>query len=221
MIRQSMGCIDSECRGCGFDGKFSLLEWKDKIYLYARANIAYDHLHGRSYRHVQVTTTCGKDLNSWSKFRLIDLPSLPSAEDFVKRDLDHQVAISVYYLSVTKWTSTHILGAFPGCIPDRRDPVMKRTCGVFLTSSLDGFKWSPPKILESQSTILGDGVHVPLSPVGFLNRRVVLMRRTCDEADRFFLSRELPEDFGTRSNTTNLAALGSLSPLWIQTTKLI
>merc|ERR1719473_1309956 len=36
--------------GCGFDGKFSLLEWKSKIYLYARANIAYDHHHGLRIR---------------------------------------------------------------------------------------------------------------------------------------------------------------------------
>merc|ERR1719487_2411912 len=70
---------------------------------------------------------------------------------------------------------------------------MKRTCGVFLTYSSDGFKWSQPKLMLPQNTY-DDGVHVKINPVGFLNRRLVLMKRTCDEEDRFFISRELPEN---------------------------
>ena len=165
---------------------------------------------------MQVTTTCGKDFNSWSKFRLINISGLPSAQEFVQRPSKEQKAISVYYLSVTKWTSTDILGAFPGCIPVRAEPVRGRECGVFLTWSSDGFKWSQPKLLEPQSA--ADHVHVSLNPAGFLNRRLVLMKRTCNGTDRFSISRELPQNleeaWSGPDETVPFALSGSLSPLW-------
>lgn len=216
-----MGCIDSECIGCGFDGKFALLEWKDTIHLYARANIAYDHLEGRSYRHVQVTTT--RDFECWTKFRLINIAGLPSPQDFNgdksqstmyqkhgdATTVESRKAVSVYFLTVTAWTSTTILGAFPGCIPDSLGSG-QRVCGVFLTWSQDGFSWSPPENVLPLSA--RDGVHVAYHPAGFLNRRLVLMKRSCSSDDRFRITQELPDGPGKTGGL-------QLSPLWSTNTR--
>ena len=59
---------------------------------------------------------------------------------------------------------------------------------------------------------LSTKVHVAYHPAGFLNRRLVLMKRSCSRDDRFRITQELPDGPGKTGGL-------QLSPLWSTNTR--
>ena len=73
------GCVEKrpweDYKGiCEFDGKFSLVRWRDEYLVYARANL------GLGTRHVQMTRTRSSDLRAWRPFEQVWIDSMQPKE---------------------------------------------------------------------------------------------------------------------------------------------
>ena len=130
---------------CAFDGRFSIVQFRNEWLLFARANVA------RGARFVQVTRS--RDLVEWAPFQLLQLDGL--------QDVTTDKNINVYWWGVSNINDA-LLAVFPmvhagrGCIA--------------LSCSVDGLHWSQPSALFACGTDVPP-VHTDSHPaVGIVRR---------------------------------------------------
>jgi len=112
---------------CEFDGKLSVVYWRERFWLYARANL---HATGGA-RHVQVSSSA--DLRSWSNWELLRFDGVYTG----KADNN------IYYMQVSA-SGSQLLGFLPGSINGE--------AGIFATRSINGVAWDQPvRLLTSEA----------------------------------------------------------------------
>merc|ERR1711998_655408 len=115
------GCVERRYgfSACEFDGRFSLIHFRDRFLLFARANLPS--------RSVQMTTS--KNLQQWSRFELIHIEGVS------------RQASQIYFLTATVIKKDELIaGHFPGDLAFSADS-KARSSGVHATLSKDGLHW--------------------------------------------------------------------------------
>lgn len=122
------GCTERRAKFkpyCEFDGQFSAVYFKERFYLFGRAN-----LHPvTGARHVQVTSAPA-DLSSWAPFKLVQLPGIDAGRS----------DSNVYYFNVQVYRG-RLLGLFPAVLP------ATGSSGIYATWSNNGVDWTRPQRL--------------------------------------------------------------------------
>ena len=144
------GCVESRKgfgSACEFDGRFSLIHFRGRFLLYARANVPS--------RFVQITHS--DDLKEWSPFQLIDIEG--AKPDKMKNELPTflkaEHAIAMYFLTAAVMEKDEwIAGYFPGIISRSSGEIVSE--GVHITSSKDGFHWAKPRPVFEAGTLASD-----------------------------------------------------------------
>ena len=134
------GCVEVRTthRGglCEFDGRLSLVHFKNQFLLYARANAGFRNPKGMNGRFVQVTSST--DLESWSPFELVGLPGWSMHTN--------STSLSNIYFFGVQQNPVHansLLAVYPlthlgkGCIA--------------MSISDDGLRWSRPAPLHASA----------------------------------------------------------------------
>ena len=123
------GCVEGrgaalgkhDFRGwCEFDGRFSLVYWRDAFVLYARANVRW------GTRSVQMTRS--SDLETWDPWRLIDI-------DGSSPDADRNIYF--FGVSANPVDADSLVAVLPVNHP------RAGLSAICLTFSRDGTRWSP------------------------------------------------------------------------------
>ena len=194
------GCVEGRgpkgrFNGCEFDGRFSLVHYRDRFLIFARANIA------SGLRSVQMISS--EDLVEWSPFQLINVSG-------VNHKRSQLYFLSAAVVQVDQW----IVGYFPGELKFLSEdglckgpfpPHQCRSKGVHITWSQDGLNWTPPRNVLRGRTLYT--VH----PVGMLNRRL-LTQRPVDVSRAFEFSQQF-NDIEEMSKPLSLTVLGRTAEL--------
>lgn len=148
---------------CEFDGKFSVVQFKGRTWLYARANTVTYH----GGRHVQVASvpsssssasssaSAAYDESKWSDFSLLHVDGVASGV----------ASNNIYFFVANAWNATHLVGTYPAVLADGRS-------GVFASYSSDGVRWSRPETVVDSRAF---GQRVEKFPVGVRDGRVHVM----------------------------------------------
>ena len=209
------GCVESR-RGfgaCEFDGRFSLIHFRGRFLLYARANVPS--------RFVQITHS--DDLKEWSPFQLIDIEG--AKPDKMKNELptflkaEHEIAM--YFLTAAVMEKDEwIAGYFPGFIEGAS--LRLQSAGVHITWSKDGLNWVKPRSVlgcaanrlesnmgsrDAQKRLAG--CFYMMHPVGMFNNRLMTHQpkplRDAFKISQEFRTGHLLEDM---NQTLQLSVLG-------------
>jgi hypothetical protein len=147
------GCVERRLNFggvCEFDGKFSVVRFRGRTLLYARANTVWYH----GGRHVQMTSSAD-GRTAWSSFSLLRIDGV----------LAGQKDNNIYFFVADHHNATHLVGTYPAVFADRRS-------GVFASYSEDGLAWSAPeRVVHGESY----GQRVELFPVGVRDGHVHVM----------------------------------------------
>ena len=124
-------CLEERAVGpgkmpCEFDGKLSVVRWRGRLLMYARANMMKT---GGGDRHVQVARSIDDGL-TWSSFKLIEFGGGAAP---VKAENN------IYFINVQPGGAGKLLATFPA--------VLDGEAGVWLSTSADGWLWSRPSRL--------------------------------------------------------------------------
>ena len=171
------GCIEgrSGFGGCEFDGRFSIIHFRNRFILFARANAGPCPV--GCGRNVQMTNS--SDLENWSDFELLRF-----------KDTNH---LNIYFVMATVIDSELIAGYFPGILGLHRNCVSDgcetRSSGIFVSWSKDGLHWEEPRNVYEQAP---ESNRVVIHPVGMFRNRLVTMEPT-DINVAFKLSQELSD----------------------------
>ena len=154
------GCVErrSDRKHCELDGRLSLVRFRDRVFLYARANT---NAKGGG-RFVQVATT--DDLasgTSWSPFHLIRF--VPGNQSIYQRVLgDPKLArdrADVYFAAVKQnpVDNTTLLALLPTVIrtDDDREGY-EGTGAILMAVSRDGTTFAPPEVLATAAPLAGE-----------------------------------------------------------------
>lgn len=134
------GCYEGRAKfknHCEFDGRLSMVFWKGRYWLYARANL------DMGIRYVQVTRS--KDLLSWSNWRLIAFHNYTTERGRLVdgKETNDFTDVNVYFLGVHQNPidpKTSLVGLMPVHDPRQIDPELR--AAICLSFSIDGVKWS-------------------------------------------------------------------------------
>jgi hypothetical protein len=122
------GCIEKRNKFagyCEFDGSLSAVYYRNRFFIYARANLAA----AGGARHVQVTSA-SYGLGSWSEFQLVHLPGVKAGRPDA----------NIYFFNVQVY-GDQLLALFPAVFPGIGNS------GVYVSTSMDGVEWARPQLL--------------------------------------------------------------------------
>lgn len=140
---------------CEFDGRFSVVHFRGRFILFARANLK------DAYRAVQMTAS--KDLVTWSPFRVIQIREVNNFES------------NIYFLVATVLKEEdRLAGYFPGAVKHAFNKE-ERVLGLHFTSSEDGLYWTAPKLVHPTKGIYD------IHPVGMFHHRLMTQEPTSIE----------------------------------------
>lgn len=132
------GCTEARTRknvivpgDCEFDGKLSLVHYRSRYLLFARANM---HVRAGA-RHVQMASSAD-GVRGWSNFSLLTIATVSAGE----------AENNVYFLLPIPWRPRVLVGLMPAVLVGRGG-------GIFLVVSRDGLRWSAPQRLLRASRV--------------------------------------------------------------------
>lgn len=127
--RSPAGCVDRRLQytgnlGCEFDGRLSVVQWRGRLHVFARANLREGALAGG--RFVQTSSSADGSSGSWTSWQPISIESVPSG------------SADVYFFSVNvnPVSNTSLMALFPLSQPPH-------AC-IALSFSRDGRHYSRP-----------------------------------------------------------------------------
>lgn len=134
------GCHEGRAKfknHCEFDGRLSMVFWKGRYWLYARANL------DMGIRYVQVARS--KDLLSWSNWRLVAFHDYTTERGRLVdgEETNEFTDVNIYFLAVHQNPvdpKASLVGLMPVHDPRQKDPELR--AAICLTFSTDGVKWS-------------------------------------------------------------------------------
>lgn len=153
-----LACVEARRKTCDFDGRFSAVEFRGRLYVYARAN----SLPEGGGRYVQVTSIRRDALlrgpggsMGWSKFKLatfggrtnMTLPQLQKLERGSWTKQESQAPLGEIYaaaITVNPLDPTTLVGLFPVVKP-KRTFALAETASISLALSCDGVHFSELK----------------------------------------------------------------------------
>lgn len=135
---------------CEFDGKLSVVHFRGRLLLFARANLGTVG----GARHVQVTST-DADLGTWSPFRLVQLPGVNAG----------RVDSNIYFFAVQVWHD-RLLALFPAVLPG------PSAAGIYASTSIDGVEWARPQLLLATPSLCS---RTRVHPVRLVENRLYLL----------------------------------------------
>lgn len=127
------GCVEARSNvgtNCEFDGKLSVVRWRGRTLLYARANVAEC-----GGRHVQMTSSAD-GVRDWSRWQLLEFEG---GRGIGGRG---QAASNLYFFAVRAET-VRLIAFFP--------TVVGNVGGLFASTSDDGVRWRTPHRLLASS----------------------------------------------------------------------
>lgn len=115
---------------CEFDGRFSLIFWRQKFWLFARANLDW------GVRHTQVVSS--DDLQKWGNWSLIHIHGQHHPNRLPKHP-----SMNIYFMGVhvNPVNASSLFALLPLNDPKNANPSLHGS--VCATFSLDGVIWSP------------------------------------------------------------------------------
>ena len=141
------GCIEKRTKFvgfCEFDGSLSAVYYRNRFFVYARANLAASG----GARHVQVTSA-PDGLRAWSRFQLVNLPGVRAG----------RADSNIYFFNVQTY-GDRLLALFPAVFPGLGN------AGVYVSTSDDGVEWArPQRLLATPAYCARTRVH-PVRLVG-------------------------------------------------------
>ena len=141
------GCVERRAKFngyCEFDGLFSAVYFKERFFLFGRANTAP----AGGARHVQVTSAPA-DLTSWSAFRVVQLAGIKVGRS----------DSNIYFFQV-QVLGDQMLALFPAVFPPAGSG------GIYASTSSDGVEWArPQRLLPADAACARTRIH-PVRLIG-------------------------------------------------------
>lgn len=134
---------------CEFDGKVSIAVVASQVFVFVRQNVDIGH------RWVQVTSgrIQGTRIADWTPYRSVNV------KDYTEKTM------SMYFMHVERWNSTHHLGLFPAVNLKKTMP-----SGIFASFSSTLYDWSTPRLVRAFNATNG---RVDAYPIGLNKGKVV------------------------------------------------